>query len=69
MADLFANEPVSLQDMLGCARREASMRRKVYPGWVMRGRMTEDEAKKETGFMEAIVQHFEAELAKERSGP
>lgn len=66
MADLFAKEPVSLQDMLGCARRELAMRKKVYPGWVLRGKMERDEADKELRFMEAIVAHFEAELERER---
>lgn len=62
MADLLGAEPVSLQDMLGCARRELAMRKRVYPGWVARGKMEADKAELETRFMEAIVQHFEERL-------
>jgi hypothetical protein len=63
MADLFAEDTVSLQDMLGCARRELSMREKAYPGWVARGRMTQDKADVEMRYMAAIVRHFETLVA------
>lgn len=59
MADLFAGQPPSLQDMLGCARRELGMRRKVYPRWVAKGTMTRGAAEREIAVMEAIVDHFE----------
>lgn len=59
MSDLFGGEPVSLQDMLGCARRELGMRKKVYPRLVHTGKMTADEASGEQRVMEAIVAHFE----------
>lgn len=58
-ADLFAGQPVSLQDMLGCARRELAMRERAYPGWVARKRMTQEKADQELRYMRAIVTHFE----------
>jgi hypothetical protein len=59
MADLFASSPVSAQDMLGCARRELTMRQKVYPRWVALGKMKDEDAQRETRVMAAIVDHFE----------
>ena len=58
MPDLFAAQPPSVQDMLGCARRELAMRRKVYPGLIVRGRMKPEEAELEIRMMTAIVEHF-----------
>ncbi len=59
MPDLFADKPASLEDMLGCARRELKMRRRAYPRWIALGKMTAEEAERETTIMEAIVAHFE----------
>jgi hypothetical protein len=63
MADLFAGDAVSLQEMLGCARRELAMREKAYPGWIARGRMTKDKSDQELRVMGAIVKHFERLVA------
>lgn len=59
MAGLLDAEPIGLQDMLGSARRELAMRRKVYPSWVERRKMKAEEAEREIRVMEAIVAHFE----------
>lgn len=64
MSDLFGADPVTVQDMLGCARRELAMRRKVYPRWQATGKMKADDAERETRVMGAIVDHFE-KLARE----
>jgi hypothetical protein len=58
---MFAGAPVTLQDMLGGARRELGFRRRVYPRRVAMQKMTQDEADREVRVMEAIVEHFEKE--------
>lgn len=67
MVDLFHNQPATLSDMLGCARRELAMRRRVYPRQVALGKMKDEEAERETAIMAAIAAHFE-ELATHRDG-
>lgn len=59
VTDLFAGQAVTLQEMLGCARREYAMRERAYPGWVERKRMTQEKADLELRYMAAIVRHFE----------
>jgi hypothetical protein len=51
-----------IADMLTCARRELALRRVVYPKRVEQGRMKPANAERETLLMQAIVEHFEAEL-------
>lgn len=41
-----------------CARREAKMRRRVYPRWVASGRMSQAKADEEIAMMEAIVRRL-----------
>jgi hypothetical protein len=65
VADLFGDQPVSLQDMLGCARREVEMRERVYPRWVALSKMTQERSIQELRFMRAIVRYLEAQI---RSG-
>lgn len=59
MVDLFAGSPVTVSDMLGCARRELGMRNKVYPRRVANRKMKQDDADREIRSMAAIVAHFE----------
>lgn len=47
------SEPITIERQIAAVRREISMRRKVYPGWVQRGRMTQDEADRQIATMEA----------------
>lgn len=51
---------VSIADQIKCAKRELAMRRRVYPKWVMQGRMTKEMADHETNAMAAIVETLEA---------
>jgi hypothetical protein len=48
------SEP-TLSDLAKCARREAAMRRRVYPRWIDNGKMTQDQADHETACMDAIA--------------
>ena len=52
-------KPFSRQELEDCARRELVMRRRVYPGLVSRGRMTDEQARREIAMMEAIVRDYE----------
>lgn len=45
----------TLEQQLACAKRELSMREKVYPRWIGDERMTESEATHEIECMQAIV--------------
>jgi hypothetical protein len=56
MTDLFDDRAVPLHVQIEAARREAQIRRKVYPGWVERGRMKQVDADREIAAMEAIVE-------------
>jgi hypothetical protein len=49
---------VSLDDMIGCAKRELALRQRAYPKWVANGRMNQDKADKEIAFMGAILNHL-----------
>jgi hypothetical protein len=49
---------VSMDDMIGCARRELMLRKRVYAKWVADGRMTEKKADDEIAFMNAILEHL-----------
>lgn len=62
MADLFAGDKPSLQDLVGCARRELAMRESVYPRWVGARKMTQDKADLELKLMGGIVAHLEEQL-------
>jgi len=45
---------------LACAKRELTMRRRVYPNWVNQGRMTQEEANHEVAVMADIVEDYRA---------
>lgn len=45
-------------EKLTCALRELAMRKRVYPGLVQRGSMTEVQAQHELAAMEAIVDDY-----------
>lgn len=59
MSELF---PPSLTDMIACAPREVSMRRRVYPNWVKAGRMTQAKADQEISTMQAIHDRLVADF-------
>lgn len=54
-------------EMLACARRELTMRRKVYPRWVASGKMKASTAESETHYMENIATLIEG-LIEDRFG-
>jgi hypothetical protein len=49
---------ISLDDMIGCAKRELAMRKRAYPRWVADDRMSRDKADKEIALMGAILDHL-----------
>ena len=56
MPDLFAGEPMTLQDQIAVVEREIRMRERVYPRWVAAMRMTSDAADFQTRGMLAVLQ-------------
>ena len=58
--DLFpetvpAVQDVHIEDQILCVQRELAMRRRVYPGWVAKGRMTQESADLEIQRMQAVL--------------
>jgi hypothetical protein len=49
---------VSMDDMIGCAKRELLLRKRVYPKWVIEGRMNAKKAEDEIAFMNGILEHL-----------
>lgn len=47
------------EELAQCARREAAMRKRVYPKWVETHKMSREKSKKEIEMMEEIANHFE----------
>jgi hypothetical protein len=41
--------------LVACVERELGMRRRVYPGWIARGRMSEENATREISTMTAVL--------------
>lgn len=57
MSGLFpgAAPSVSLGRQIACVEREITMRERVYPGWVDKGRMTNATADQEIAAMKAVL--------------
>jgi hypothetical protein len=55
-------EQFSRARKLKCIDRELGMRRRVYPGFVDRGKMTQSAADEEIAVMEAIKADYEGQL-------
>lgn len=47
---------ISLSEQIRCVEREISMRKRVYPGLVIRGKMTEGQKDREIATMQAVYQ-------------
>ncbi len=62
----MAEQNFTAADKLAAAKREVSMRRRVYPRWVDNGKMTLAQADLETALMEAIVADYQREVEGER---
>lgn len=57
---------VDIKAQAAAAKREITMRRRVYPRWVASGRMTADAAGREIAAMEAILLTLERTDTAER---
>jgi hypothetical protein len=47
---------ISLADQIAEAQRELALRKRLYPGWIKRGTLTEGQATYYLAAMQAIVQ-------------
>ena len=56
MTELF---DITMQDQIGCARREIKMRERVYPDRVSRGLMDQEFADHEISVMKAVLETLE----------
>ena len=56
---------VTLAEKLHSAERELKMRRQVYPRWVARQKMSQEQADHEIRCMEAIVEDYRTLAEKE----
>ena len=48
------------EEKVACLKRELTMRHRVYPGLVARGKMTDVEAQREIALMQEIMQDYAA---------
>lgn len=62
LTDLFADESMpdlpgryALREQIACLEREVSMRKRVYPRQVFKGRMTQPKMEEEIALMEQAV--------------
>lgn len=60
MAD---DAPFTTADLAACAEREVKQRRRVYPRLIMSGRMSSEQAARETEMMVEIARRLQAEVA------
>ena len=51
---------ISFDDQIACLAREIALRRNVYPKWVAKGNMRQEEADREVTRMEAALQSVKA---------
>jgi hypothetical protein len=47
---------ITIEDQIKAVEREISMRRRVYPKWIISGRMSQEKAVKEVKAMEAVLE-------------
>jgi hypothetical protein len=55
MNDLFPDAPIPLEAQIACVEREIVMRRRVYPEWIAKRRMTGERAQAEIRAMSAVL--------------
>jgi len=60
MTDLFANQPVSLEDQIEEVKREIRIRKEVYARHVQIGRMKRENADLHMRRMEAVLETLRA---------
>ncbi len=51
---------IPLPDQIDCVKREIGMRERVYPTWVQRRRMSQEQADRELSRMRAVLRTLEA---------
>lgn len=51
---------ISFDDQIACLARELALRRNVYPKWVAKGKMRQEEADREIALMETALQSVKA---------
>jgi hypothetical protein len=49
---------ISWDDMIGCAKRELLMRKRLYPRWVAEERISQQKADHEIACMAKILEHL-----------
>lgn len=61
---LFAHDeaPISitLEQQIACVKREISMRERVYPRWILAGKLSEGKAEFELEAMKAVLASLES---------
>ncbi len=57
---------IPLTAQLACVKREVAMRKRVYPRWIATGKMTKEDADRQTATMEAVAATLEDLVAKEK---
>ena len=62
----MADQQFTAADKLAAVRREITMRRRVYPRWVLSGKMTQAKADGEIAVMEQIAADYERQVEGER---
>lgn len=63
MTDLL---PASTHEKLKCAEREVALRRKAYPRWIEKGKISAKDADRQITIMEAIAHDYREKLAREK---
>lgn len=67
MSDEATPQPtIPIDRQIKCIEREIAFRKRVYPKWVVGGRMTQTKADEEIGVMLAVLETLEALARKGR---
>ena len=59
MPDLLPERQIDLKQQIDCVAREIHMREKVYPDWIKRGRMKQEQADYQIKAMRAVLATLE----------
>ena len=59
MVDLFAGQPIPVEEKIAVIKREVAMRRRVYGNLVAQNRMKQDDADRGIEVMEAILADYQ----------
>ena len=59
-SDMFPDQGIDLTQQIKCVEREIAMRLKVYPRWVQRGKMQQQQATYELAAMGAVLNTLKA---------